>query len=234
MFTQLANYKNYNHTTRTKKSIKYIVLHYTANDGDTARNNLEYYHREPVQKSAHYFVDTVEICCSVPWYNPAYHCGGNKYKYSNGGSFYGKCKNNNSIGIEMCSRKDGNGEYFIPVETQKRAAKFVAQLMREYNVPIDRVIRHYDVTGKICPAPMVEDRPWNEFKEMVLNYLNGKEVETVKYYETLEQIPKGEMRETVKTFVDLGIIKGDGTGLHLSEDMTRMLVFVKRWFDKQK
>ena len=234
MYTKLANYYNYNHTTRTKGAIKYIVLHYTANDGDTARNNLEYYRREPVQKSAHYFVDPAEICCSVPWYNPAYHCGGKKYKYSSGGSLYGKCKNVNSIGIEMCSRKDGNGEYFIPVETQKRAAKFVAQLMREYSIPIDRVVRHYDVTGKICPAPMIEEKAWKAFKNMVLDYYEGKEVETVKYYETISEIPAGEFRETIQEYLDLGVIKGNGQGLHLTEDMIRFLVFMRRRFNLLK
>ena len=234
MYSLLANYKNYNHIVRTKTGIKYIVLHYTANDGDTARNNLEYYHREPVQKSAHFFVDKTEVCCSVPWYNAAYHCGGSKYKYSAGGSLYGKCMNNNSIGIEMCSKKDAKGNYYIPEETQRRAAEFTARLMKEYNVPIERVVRHYDVTGKNCPWPMVDKVKWDEFKKMVLDYYNGKEVKTVKYYEKIEEIPAGELRDTVKTYVDMGIIKGNAAGLHLSEDMVRVLVFVNRYFQKKK
>ena len=39
------------------EAVKYIVVHYTANDGDTAKNNADYYARESIKASAHYFVD---------------------------------------------------------------------------------------------------------------------------------------------------------------------------------
>lgn len=53
-------------------------------------------------------------------------------------------------------------------------------------------------------------------------------VQEVTYYETLDQIPEGELRETIKDLVDLGIVKGTGKGLHLSEDMVRILVYLRR------
>ena len=46
----------------------------------------------------------------------------------------------------------------------------VSKLMDEYGIDINHVIRHYDVTGKICPAPYVNNDnyktswTWNQFK----------------------------------------------------------------------
>ena len=42
--------------------------------------------------------------------------------------------------------------------------------MKKYNVPLSRVVRHYDVVGKYCPNPFVlNDDPvtWSSFKSMV-------------------------------------------------------------------
>ena len=68
--------RNYCTSTRSLNSIKYIVIHYTANNGDTARNNGEYFGREYVGASANYFVDSKEIIQSVLDKHIAWHCGG--------------------------------------------------------------------------------------------------------------------------------------------------------------
>ena len=71
--------------------------------------------------------------------------------------------------------------YRHTTEEYVRFIKEIRELMKKYGVPIERVIRHYDVTGKICPAPFVgagyED--WKEFKELV----------NMKKYDKLEEIP---------------------------------------------
>ena len=42
------------------------------------------------------------------------------------------------------------------------------KLMAQYNIPADHVIRHYDVTGKICPKYFVEDEAaWKQFKNNI-------------------------------------------------------------------
>ena len=223
MYTLLAHAGNYQKIERKKNDIKYLVIHYTANDGDTARGNLRYFASKAVSASAHFFVDAKEVCCSVPWYFRAWHCGSkNGYKHV-------ECRNSNSIGIELCSRKTENGKYYFLPETVERAAEFVAQQMKNFEIPIDRVVRHYDVTGKHCPAPYVDFFAWHEFKRKVMEYYSAKVGEKVAYYEKLEDIPAGVKRDTVKKLVERGTIKGtmDG-GLHLSDDMVRMLVFNDR------
>lgn len=140
------------------EAVKYIVVHYTANDGDTAKNNADYYARESIKASAHYFVDENEIWQSVKENDTAYHCGANIYKHK-------ECRNSNSIGIELCSRQYKDGSYYFKEETLNKAQKFVKQLMKKYNIPPENIVRHFDVTGKICPAPMVNDEKlWENFK----------------------------------------------------------------------
>ena len=222
MYSKLAHVANYQQIKRTEKDIKYIVIHYTGNNGDTARNNLNFFHENIVKASAHFFVDDNEICCSVPWYFRAWHCG------TSGEYVHPDCRNHNSLGIELCSRKTDKGTYYFTDAVFNRAAEFVAQQMKNYNIPIENVIRHYDVTGKFCPRPFIDRFAWDEFKEKVMDYFNPKVVKELVYYESLNQIPAGEQREVVSALVNRGIIKGNNSGLHLSSDMTRMLVYLTR------
>ena len=243
MYYRKANGLNFSQVKRSRSNIRYIVIHYTAGKKDTARNNVDAFATHVTKTSAHFFVDEKEVCQSVPVEYPAWHCGGKKYKNGAPAPFHEKCYNSNSIGVEMCSRfKDGN--FYIPEETKARTARFVAELMMKYNVPVGRVIRHYDVTGKHCPEPWVRvPNEWEKFKSMTFNLFyemeekeigkvqkeeSPKGVQEMTYFEKLEEIPAGEMRDTVKDLNDLGIVKGTGKGLHLSEDMVRMLVWLRR------
>lgn len=164
----MINYKSANSLNfkkgRTDK-IKFLVIHYTANDGDTAKNNADYYAREILKTSAHYFVDEQEIWQSVKDDDTAYHCGASVYKHK-------ECRNSNSIGIELCSRQYKDGSYYFKAETLKNGAALTKQLMEKYNISLENVIRHYDVTGKICPAPMVnQENIWDDFKSMLKSKL---------------------------------------------------------------
>ena len=136
--------------------IEYIVVHYTANSGDTAQNNLDYFARTKTGTSAHYFVDENEVCQSVQDTDVAWHCGSKNPRHP-------YCRNANSIGVEMC---DSVGS--VPEAVRDRTAAFVRQKMKEYGLDVNHVLRHYDVTGKRCPAPWV-DNPvdWMEFKKML-------------------------------------------------------------------
>lgn len=64
---------------RDKKEIKYLVIHYTANDGDSAKGNANYFKEHIVEASAHYFVDDSGVIQSVPDDSVAYSVGGKKY-----------------------------------------------------------------------------------------------------------------------------------------------------------
>jgi len=153
----LCNPTNYR-LNRTQ-DIKYIVIHYTANNGDTALGNANYFaNNANLQASAHYFVDENEIYNSVNDISCAWHCGGSSY-------IHPECRNDNAIGIEMCSRLDNNGNYYFKDETVINTIELTKEKMVEYGIDINHVIRHYDVTGKVCPAPFVNDEnTWLSFK----------------------------------------------------------------------
>lgn len=141
--TKLANKENYG-SKRDLKKIKYIVIHYTANDGDTDENNGKYFANNIVKASAHYFVDDDSVTRSVPDNYIAYHCGAKIYKHLS-------CRNTNSIGIEICDDVR-NGKIYPSAKTIQNALELTKELMKKYNIPASKVIRHYDVTGKSCPA----------------------------------------------------------------------------------
>lgn len=147
--TNIANKNNYG-GKRDTSSIKYIVIHYTSNDGDTDENNGKYFKNNIVKSSAHYFVDDDSITQSVPDDYIAWHCGG-KLQGSQGHTFYKKCTNTNSIGIEICDDVK-NGVVYPSDKTIDNVIEFTKFLMKKYNVPVSNVIRHFDVTGKLCPA----------------------------------------------------------------------------------
>ena len=145
-------------------AIQYIVIHYTANDGDAAAGNARYFASQALKNpaSAHYFEDEREVWQSVKDADTAFHCGtAGKYRHPS-------CRNSNSVGIELCSRKDKNGRYYFQPETLRRAAALARALAEQYQIPPERILRHYDVTGKTCPAPMVQDPAlWEQFKTMI-------------------------------------------------------------------
>lgn len=156
--------------TRKAWQIKYIVLHYTANSGTsaTAKTNASYFRRTAVKASAHYCVDTgEEVYQCLPDTTVAWAVGGKKQS-TGGGSLYGTCTNTNSISIEMVSCTDASGYYYIPDATIERAAELTRALMAKYSINAAHVVRHYDVTGKLCPRPMCQtadgEAAWAAFK----------------------------------------------------------------------
>lgn len=145
-----------NHGGARIKPVEFLVIHYTSNRGDTARNNADYFAREITRTSAHYFVDETEIWQSVPDDRVAWHCGGSTYHHA-------ECRNANSIGIEICMN-DKQGT--VRQGSIDHAVKLVRMLMDKYSIPVGRVIRHYDVTHKNCPAPLVEKPArWADFRK---------------------------------------------------------------------
>lgn len=192
--------------------VKYIVIHYTANDGDTAQANGRYFaNNDRLGASAHWFVDENYRVLSVEEHFVAWHCGGAMYNHP-------ECRNSNAIGVELCSRRAADGTFYFTPETVENAQGLVRELMEKYSVPVDHVIRHYDVTGKVCPAPFVGagKTAWEEF-------LGGLTV-----YKTMENVPDWA-KPTVQRLMDQDILLGDEKGnLNLSQDMVRTLVILDR------
>lgn len=130
------------------RAIDHIVEHYSGTLA-SARNNATYFARNERQgASAHFFVDDIseEIYQSVAEGDTTWHAG----------DWDMNCR---SIGIEIISA----GENFSEAEIAK-AAWLTQRLQEKYGIPDTNVIRHYDVTGKRCPAPYIEAGRWSRLK----------------------------------------------------------------------
>ena len=216
-----------NYRAGRTQPVRYIVLHYTAGNGDTAKNNCDYYHRVGgLQASAHYFVDEHGVMQSVRECDTAWHCGARAY-------WHPECRNGNSIGIEMCSRKRADGSYYIKPETVANAAALAREIMQRYGIDTEHVVRHYDVTGKRCPMPWVDDpAQWTAFlATLTPEHPNEEEEEPMTRYNKIDDVPAWA-RSTVKEMMDAGALQGDDQGrLDLSLDMIRGMVIGKRYAD---
>lgn len=151
--------------TRNLTDVKYIVIHYTGNSGDTAQGNARYFATTNTrQAGAHYFVNKDgEIYQSISMTRIAWAVGG-LYSTSNGaGSYYGKCTNSNSVSIELCDCIYGTSW------EQMKAVKQLVKYIQEKCPNAKAIIRHWDVNGKACPAPMIGKG--NEKWKRLYNYI---------------------------------------------------------------
>lgn len=182
----IANRANYG-SARDVSKIKYIVIHSTANDGDSDESNGKYFRNKIVKASANYFVDDDSITQSVPDNYIAYAVGGKKYNNA-GGRLHGTVTNANSISIELCDTVR-NGVVYPSQKTINNAIELTQMLMKKYNVPAHRVIRHWDANGKSCPSYWVSDSKWNaEFWSKLGNVVPTSGQDKNPYKEPTKQI----------------------------------------------
>ena len=199
---EIVDYFLKNDFTKKNHRVDFIVVHYTAGvSSKEAKNTVAGWNNSPSQASANYVVDRTKIVHTVSDDEAVYtwHCG------TSGKYYHPTCRNSNSIGIEMQSDYDGAfpgyqnlkyptdwDKWYLREDVVDNTAKLVAYLMKKYHLTdVDtQVLRHYDITHKECPYPMVgknEDK-WVEFKQKVKKYLN--ENEGVKISMTKEELKK--------------------------------------------
>lgn len=152
------------HITPSKgRFVKYIAVHYTAGGTSkkgTALNTRNVFLKR--QASADFVVDDGSIVQINPDLKN-YYCwsvGDKKNVYSGGGRLFGVANNRNTISIEICSNlMDGwsaafanhKGWYFTDASLDN-ALKLIRYLMKIFGVPKSNVVRHYDISGKLCPG----------------------------------------------------------------------------------
>lgn len=144
------------------RPIKYLAIHFTA--GSQSRDCVNTIKKVFEQRSAS--ADFAVDDNTMMQYNPDinnYYCWavGDKKDTSGGGAnLYGIATNKNTISIEVCSSlkagytpncSNHEGWYFTE-KTLDNAVKLAKILMKKYNIPIDKVVRHYDISGKLCPG----------------------------------------------------------------------------------
>ena len=147
---------------------KGICVHNTANDAP-AKNEISYMKSNSMEVSFHVAIDDVEAIQGIPFNRNAWACG-------DGANGEG---NRNYIQIEICYSKSGGTKF---ANAEKRAAKEIAELLKQYGWTINNVKKHQDFSNKYCPHRTL-DNGWKRFLTMIeveLSNLN-KPANTVKY-----------------------------------------------------
>ena len=143
----------YSRSGELLSSIDGIVVHYTANPGTTAKQNRNYFaglaDGSGTSASSHFIIDTDgTILQCVPMSEIAYASND---------------RNRDTLSIECC-HEDESGKF--TKETYQSLVKLTAWLCDTYGLETDQVIRHYDVTGKLCPKYYVEhEDKWDTLKK---------------------------------------------------------------------
>ena len=184
--------------TRTEK-VKYIVIHYTGNDGATAAENVSYFNGGNRGASAHYFVDYSgeirEYCDPAAYYS--WHCGGTLE--SSHHPLHEICTNRNSIGIEICTHNNG-GRWEFTTAAVNAAITLTKYLMAKFGISADHVCRHYDVTGKACPrvpgwGAVGGSAEWDKFKAAIATQARAL-TDNEKFIEEIGAMARADMAKS--------------------------------------
>lgn len=211
------------------RKIEYIVIHYFGSLG-TAKAVARYFASAYRGASAHYALDESDtVWQSVLEEDVAWHCG------TTGTYFHAKCRNTNSIGIEVRPYKIDPStaasamvrDWYFTDEIIDNLVEFTRMLMKRHNIPAERVVRHYDVTHKWCPRPFMGNdineyygttgnEQWEKFKARLVETTEEEEDDDMVRYKKLSDIPNhwdkaGNPRATIEKLMDAGILGGDGS-----------------------
>ena len=162
---QLLDINEYSRPGTAIDTVNGIVVHYTANPGTTAQQNHDYFQGLATSgltyASAQFVIGMEgEIIQCIPCNEIAYASNH---------------RNKDTVSIECCI-PDESGKF--TEETYNALIHLTTWLMGRYDLRVEDVIRHYDVTGKNCPKYYVEnEQAWEQFKQDLINYidLNGVE-----------------------------------------------------------
>lgn len=162
---QLLTVNEYSRPGTPLEKVNGIVIHYTGNPGTTAQQNRSYFENLAVTKetkaSSHFIVGLAgEIIMCVPTEEIAY--ASNE-------------RNVDTIAIECCIDNEVGR---FSEKTYDSLVELTAWLVGKYDLNMDDVIRHYDVSGKECPKYFVEhESAWEDFKIDVERYIETHGVE---------------------------------------------------------
>lgn len=153
------------HVTKCARTPLYLAIHFTAGSNSNPGKALSVYNTFVSREaSADFAVDDRDMV----QFNPDignYYCwavADKKNPYSSGGTLYGKATNKNTISIEICSTcvpattaavsAANHVGWSFTEAALDNAARLAKIIMKKYNIPIERVVRHYDISGKLCPG----------------------------------------------------------------------------------
>lgn len=155
LIVDLLTINDYSRPGTIRERTNGIVIHYVANPGSTAEQNRNYFESLKDTKerkaSSHFIVGLDgEIVQCIP---------------SNEVAYASNQRNDDTISIEVC-HPDESGKF--NEKTYQSVVKLAAYMANKYHIKTKNIIRHYDVTGKLCPKYYVEhEDAWEELKDKI-------------------------------------------------------------------
>jgi N-acetylmuramoyl-L-alanine amidase CwlA len=163
------------------QTVQAVVIHYIGNPNTSAIGNRTYFQglaaqnalddRPDTYSSSHYIIGLRgEILRLIPETEAAYHAGGRRYTELAAKLFHDEKRgrvfpHDRCVGIEVCHPTIAGD--FLPA-TMRSLIDLTIDIANRHGLGIDRVLRHHDVTGKICPRWFVEEpEAWAEFLDEV-------------------------------------------------------------------
>lgn len=142
---------------RGHKQIEWIIVHYTGDrySQGRAQKTADAMQTWKRTTSTHYLVGDDDIYQVVEDRHAAWHC---PYEKGN------KCAacNTVALGVDLVEHKRNSRsksvndlDWYFTDKVIEDGAKLVAELADKYSIPMDHIVRHFDVTGKWCPRPFV-------------------------------------------------------------------------------
>ncbi len=153
----IPNDTNHSRTGEELSEVKNIVIHYVGNPATTAKQNHNYFSTEGVKVNSHFLIGLDGECIQcIPLYER---------------SSASNWRNIDTISIEVC-HPDSSGKF--NEKTTDMLIKLTAWLLDTCRLDESAVIRHYDITGKLCPKYFVENEDeWNAFKTSIKTELKN-------------------------------------------------------------
>lgn len=154
---------DYSRCEEPLKKVRGIVIHYTANPGTSAEANRNYFEnlklQTKVSASSHFVIGLEgEIIQCIPLDEI---------------SFASNDRNDDTISIECC-HPDATGKF--NQKTYDSLVALSAWLCGKYGLDEKDILRHYDITGKLCPLYYVKhEDAWETLKDDIIAYLKEKE-----------------------------------------------------------
>lgn len=148
--------ENLKYTYGKGNTKEFLTIHQTgnANVGANADAHSRLQKNLRVGRSWHWQVDDKEAIQSYEHDVKCWHTGD--------GTRGGNIK---SIGIEICINQDGNY-----IQSVRNGAKLAAKILRQENIPLRKMVQHWNWSGKNCPAEIRAGKQginWQKFVEMV-------------------------------------------------------------------
>lgn len=185
---------------RSYSSIKYIIIHYTGISGDSAENEVKFFATGNQRTAgAHFFVgQDGHICQSIKMSQTAKSVPQKRQAYTGGGTYLKKCTSGNSVSIELCDNLTKD-----PSPAQTEAVRQLVAYIQSICPNAQTFVRHYDVTGKLCPGRMTDcwtadTKKWQAFKAAITK---KEEVEDLTKDETQKLIDES-ITKAVKQMKD--------------------------------